>query len=110
MHTEKNVVSAAPERRTSTGSISPAVERREPHDGGRARGELLRGIGFDSCDARRAVAAFGELSQALAGCFDLARRCVFWCKRSADGIDPPSKVRNLTCRLSRRLKCVFNSR
>jgi hypothetical protein len=27
---------------------------------------------------------------------------------SADGIDPPSKVRNPTNRLSRRLKCVFN--
>ena len=86
------------------------MERREPHDGGHARGELLRGIGFDSYDAWGAAAAYGELLQGAAGSFDLASRCVLWCGRSADGIDPPSKVRNLTNRLSRRLRCVFNSR
>ena len=48
------------------------MERREPHDGGHARGELLRGIGFDSYDALRAVAACDELLQGAAGGFDLA--------------------------------------
>ena len=85
------------------------MERKERHDGGHARGEPLRGIGFDSYDALRAVAACDELLQGAAASFDLARRSVFWCGRSADGIDPPSKVRNLTNRLSRRLRCVFNS-
>jgi hypothetical protein len=80
------------------------MEEEGPLDGGHARGELLRGIGFDSYDARRAVAAFGELLQACAGRFDLARSCFFWCGRSADGIDPPSKVRNLTNRCSCRLR------
>ena len=101
--------STAPDRRTATSGVSATVEGRDPHDGGRARGELLRGIGFDSYDARRAVAERGELLQASAGGFDLARSCVFWCRRSADGIDPPSKVRNPTNRWSCRLKCVFNS-
>jgi hypothetical protein len=103
----RSFVSLAPDRRTTTSRVSPTVEEKGSHDGGRARDELLRGIGFDSYDARRAVAACGELLQASAGRFDLARSCVFWCKRSADGIDPPSKVRNLTNRWSCRLKCIL---
>ena len=108
-YTLKELRSTATERRAYTNCVSPTVEQRDPLDGGRARGELLRGIGFDSYDARRAVEACGELLQASTGRFDWARSCVFWCGRSADGIDPPSKVRNPTSRLSRRLKCVFNS-
>jgi hypothetical protein len=100
----------APDERTTTSRVSPTAEKKGSHDGGCARGELLRGIGFYSYEPRRAVAACGELRQALAGRFDLAKSRLFCCMRSADGIDPPSKVRNLTNRLSRRLRCVFNSR
>jgi hypothetical protein len=50
-YTLKELRSTAPERRAYTNCVSPIVEQRDPHDGGRARGGFLRGIGFDSYDA-----------------------------------------------------------
>jgi hypothetical protein len=47
----------------------------EPHDGGRARGEPLRGIGYNSYHAWGVVAARGEPLSASTGLFDLARSC-----------------------------------